>query len=76
MCLLGDVHAIHDLKGDAMPSVGHQQHPQARVEQLAGSGVPASQARLGSSLVPITTAALLLDGHQQCCRCLGPLAFI
>lgn len=41
MCLLGDIHAIHDLKGDIMTSIRDQQHTKASVKELQTFGGPA-----------------------------------
>ena len=50
MCLLGDIHAIHDLKGNVVASIRHQQHTKASVKQLQTLWGPADANLLAGQL--------------------------
>lgn len=67
-CLLGNIHAIHNFKGDVVPSKGHQQDTKASVEKLEclGATAIADQAGIrGAHVVSHTCKELLGPMYTQ-----------
>lgn len=45
ICLLGNIHAIHDLKRNIVASIRHEEDAKAGVEQLQTFGAPVARAK-------------------------------